>query len=221
VTVTIIAINVVVWLWEWKTGVDKEVLKYGYYPCSVHGPCTAPATEVSHEAWLPSVFTSMFMHAGWIHIGGNMLFLWIFGNNVEDAMGRVRFAIFYLLAGFAATALQTVVTVHWAGAQGASVPNIGASGAIAGVLGAYIVLLPNARVLTAVFVFFIFFWELPAGVVLGLWFLLQLVSGGLGLTHPDSGGGVAFFAHVGGFAFGALTVKAFAIRPPLQPTYGR
>ena len=221
VTVTIIAINVVVWLWEWKTGVDKEVLKYGYYPCSVHGPCTAPATEVSHEAWLPSVFTSMFMHAGWLHIGGNMLFLWIFGNNVEDAMGRVRFAIFYLLAGFAATALQTVVTVHWAGAEGASVPNIGASGAIAGVLGAYIVLLPNARVLTAIFVFFIFFWEVPAGVVLGLWFLLQLISGGLGLTHPDSGGGVAFFAHVGGFAFGALTVKAFVVRPPLQPTYGR
>ena len=88
-------------------------------------------------------------------------------------------------------------------------------------LGAYIVLLPNARVLTAVFVFFIFFWELPAGIVLGLWFLLQLVSGGLGLTHPDSGGGVAFFAHVGGFAFGALTVKAFAVRTPLQPTYGR
>ena len=98
---------------------------------------------------------------------------------------------------------------------------IGASGAIAGVLGAYIVLLPNARVLTAIFVFFIFFWEIPAGIVLGLWFLLQLISGGLGLTHPDSGGGVAFFAHVGGFAFGALAVKAFVIRPPLQPTYGR
>jgi rhomboid family protein len=221
VTVTIIAINVVVWLWEWKTGVDKEVLKYGYYPCSVHPPCTAPASEVSHEAWLPSVFTSMFMHAGWVHIGGNMLFLWIFGNNVEDAMGRVRYAVFYLLAGFAATALQTVVTLHWAGVEGASVPNIGASGAIAGVLGAYIVLLPNARVLTAIFVFFIFFWEIPAVIVLGFWFLLQIFEGGMGLTHPDAGGGVAFFAHVGGFAFGALTVKAFTIRPPLQPTYGR
>ena len=163
VTVTIIAICVVVWLWEWKTGVDKQILEYGYYPCSVHGPCGAPASEVQHEAWLPSVFSSMFMHASWIHIGGNMLFLWIFGNNVEDAMGRVRYAIFYLLAGFAATALQTVVTLHWAGVEGASVPNIGASGAIAGVLGAYIILLPNARVLTAIFVFFVFFWEIPAG----------------------------------------------------------
>src|SRR3954447_9189179 len=221
VTVALIAANVVVWLWEWQSGVEKEVLHYGYYPCSVEGPCVVPASTVDHLPWFAGAFTAMFMHASWIHIGGNMLFLWIFGNNVEDAMGHVRYAVFYLLAGIAATALQTVVTLHWAGVQGASVPNIGASGAIAGVLGAYIVLLPNARVLTAIFVFFIFFWEIPAGIVLGLWFLLQLISGGLGLTHPDSGGGVAFFAHVGGFAFGALAVKAFVIRPPLQPTYGR
>jgi membrane associated rhomboid family serine protease len=219
VTVTLIAVNVVVWLWEWKSGVQTEVLRYGYYPCDVDGPCVAPASQVHHLAWLLSVFTAMFMHAGWLHIGGNMLFLWIFGNNVEDAMGRFRFLVFYLLAGVAAMALQTVVTLHWAGASGASVPNIGASGAIAGVLGAYIVLLPNARVLTAVFVFFILFWEIPAIFFIGIWFLIQVVSGGFGLTHPGSGGGVAFFAHVGGFAFGFLAVRVFAVRKPLQPAW--
>jgi membrane associated rhomboid family serine protease len=219
VTVTIIVVCVIVWLWEWKTGVDRDVLKYGYYPCAVHGPCTVPATEVHRLGWLPSVFSSMFMHGGWVHIGGNMLFLWIFGNNVEDAMGRVRFAAFYLLAGIAATALQTAVTLHWSGASGASVPNIGASGAIAGVLGAYIILLPQARVLTAIFVFFIFFWEIPAVFFLGIWFLLQVWQGGFGLTHPAAGGGVAFFAHVGGFLFGMLLVRAFSVRRPLQPSW--
>ena len=219
VTVTLMGINMVVWLWEWRSGVQGEVLRYGYYPCAVDGPCVAPASQVHHLGWLLSVFTAMFLHAGWLHIGGNMLFLWIFGNNVEDAMGRFRFLVFYLLAGIAAMALQTVVTLHWAGAAGASVPNIGASGAIAGVLGAYIVLLPNARVLTAVFVFFILFWEIPAVFFIGIWFLIQVVSGGFGLTHPESGGGVAFFAHVGGFAFGFLAVRLFAVRKPLQPAW--
>jgi rhomboid family protein len=219
VTVTFIAINVVVWLWEWRSDVNDDVLRYGYYPCSVDGPCVSPASQVHHLPWYLAVFTAMFMHAGWLHIAGNMLFLWIFGNNVEDSMGRVRFVVFYLLAGIAAMALQTVVTLHWAGAEGASVPNIGASGAVAGVLGAYIVLLPNARVLTAVFVFFILFWEIPAVFFIGIWFLIQVISGGFGLTHPDAGGGVAFFAHVGGFAFGFLAVRLFAVRKPLQPAW--
>ena len=142
------------------------------------------------------------MHASWTHILGNMLFLWIFGNNVEDALGHVTFLCWYLLAGFIAMAAQTFVTLQFAGVNAASIPNIGASGAIAGVLGAYFVLLPRARVLTLIFVFI---REIPAGWFLGIWFLLQLWTGGLSLEHPDSGGGVAFFAHIGGFAFGAAT----------------
>jgi membrane associated rhomboid family serine protease len=218
VTVAIIVANALVWIWEITgTTVNTDVARYGYYPCAVEGPCVGFATH--HKSLVEMTFASMFMHASWLHIVGNMLFLWIFGNNVEDAMGRVRFAAFYLLAGIAATALQTAVTLHWSGASGASVPNIGASGAIAGVLGAYIILLPQARVLTAIFVFFIFFWEIPAVFFLGIWFLLQVWQGGFGLTHPAAGGGVAFFAHVGGFLFGMLLVRAFSVRRPLQPSW--
>jgi membrane associated rhomboid family serine protease len=219
VTVALIAVNVVAWLWEVRTGFDREVLRYGYYPCAVHGPCVAPASEFDRVAWYEGVFTSMFLHAGWVHIGGNMLFLWIFGNNVEDAMGRVRFVLFYFLAGLAAAALQSFVTLAFSSAAGASVPNVGASGAIAGVLGAYFVLLPRARVLTAVFVILIFFVNLPAYVFLGVWFAFQLWDGGFALLHPQAGGGVAFFAHVGGFVLGLLTASAFAVRKPLEPVY--
>src|SRR3954470_23274890 len=219
VTVALIVANVVVWLWEVRTGLDREVLRYGYYPCAVHGPCVAPASEFDRVAWYEGVFTSMFMHAGWVHIGGNMLFLWIFGNNVEDVMGRVRFLAFYLLSGLAAAALQSAVTLRLSTAAGASVPKVGASGGPAGGPGAYFVLLPRARVLTAVFVILIFFVNLPAIVFLGVWFAFQLWDGGLALLHPQAGGGVAFFAHVGGFVFGLLTVSAFAIRKPLEPVY--
>ena len=220
VTVALIVVNSVVWLWEWKTGVNKEVLHYGFYPCSLEGPCVQPASLVHHVSWYDGVFTAMFMHGSWIHVGGNMLFLWIFGNNVEDAMGKVRFLLWYLAAGIAAMALQTFVTLHFSGAAGASIPNIGASGAIAGVLGAYLVLLPQARVLTAFFVILIFLREVPAILFLGVWFLFQLWDGGWAILHPEQGGGVAFFAHVGGFVFGLLTVRALARRPPLRPLYG-
>jgi membrane associated rhomboid family serine protease len=161
----------------------------------------------------------MFMHGSWIHILGNMLFLWIFGNNVEDALGRVRFFFWYLAAGVAATALQTFVTLAFGTTRDASIPNIGASGAIAGVLGAYFVLLPRARVLTAIFFGLIFFREIPAIWFLGIWIVLQLWVGSVGLTHPDQTGGVAVFAHIGGFAFGVLTILLVAKRRPLQPTY--
>jgi membrane associated rhomboid family serine protease len=218
VTVALIVVNSVVWLWEWRSGVDREVLRYGYYPCLVQGPCTVEAARHALP-WYGNVFTSMFMHAGWLHVGGNMLFLWIFGNNVEDALGRARFFFWYVACGLAATALQTAVTLHWSGASGASVPNIGASGAIAGVLGAYFLLLPAAKVLTAVFVFFVFFVEIPAVVFLGLWFVFQLWEGGFGLTHPQGGAGVAFFAHVGGFVFGFATIRLLAKRPPLKPSW--
>jgi membrane associated rhomboid family serine protease len=161
----------------------------------------------------------MFMHAGWVHIGGNMLFLWIFGNNVEDALGRVRFALWYVASGLAATAVQTLVTLHFSNAAGASVPNIGASGAIAGVLGAYLLLLPRARVLTVILVFFILIREIPAIWFLGIWFAFQLWQGGFAILHPQGSGGVAFFAHIGGFAFGMATVYLVAIRRPLRPSY--
>jgi membrane associated rhomboid family serine protease len=219
VTVALITANVIVWLWEWQTGVEKEVLHYGYYPCSVEGPCVAPASTFDHLPWFASVFTSMFMHASWIHIGGNMLFLWIFGNNVEDSMGRARFLVWYLLAGLAATATQTVVTLASTDAAGASIPNIGASGAIAGVLGAYLLLLPQASVLTAFIIGLIFLREIPAVWFIGIWFLLQLVEGGFSILQPQAGGGTAFFAHVGGFVFGLATVRLFAERPPLRPAW--
>ena len=218
VTVGLIAANTIVWIWEWRTGVDRQVLHYGYYPCTLEHECVATFVPPDRLPWYEGAFTSIFMHAGWIHIGGNMLFLWIFGNNIEDALGRVRFLVWYLLAGIAATAVQTFVTLRFGTPADASVPNIGASGAIAGVLGAYFLLLPRASVLTAIFLgFFFIFREVPAIFFLGVWILLQALDGTISVTTPSSGGGVAFFAHIGGFAFGVLTVRLFMKRPPLSP----
>ncbi len=153
-----------------------------------------------------TVFTSMFMHGSLIHLGGNMLFLWIFGNNIEDAMGRPRFVVFYLLGGLVALAAQVLID------PSSTVPTVGASGAIAAVLGGYAVLYPRARVLTVVFII-IFFTvvQLPALLVLGLWFLLQLLPA---FSEPvvGSGGGVAYFAHIGGFVFGLALIRLFADR---------
>jgi membrane associated rhomboid family serine protease len=221
VTVGLIAVNIVVWIWEFTgTSVNHDVLHYGYYPCSLEGPCVAPAVLVHHVPWYEGVFSSMFMHGSWLHIGGNMLFLWIFGNNVEDAFGRVRFLIWYLVAGIAAAGLQTFVTLAFADPAGASIPNVGASGAIAGVLGAYFVLLPTASVLTAfIIVFFVFLREIPAMFFLGLWFIFQLWEGGFSILQPQAGGGVAFFAHIGGFAFGLATAYLVRRRPPLRPAW--
>jgi membrane associated rhomboid family serine protease len=220
VTVGLIVANAVVWFWELSgTPVDVDVVRYGYYPCTVEGPCVLPVELGPHAAdlpWWQSVFTSMFMHASWAHILGNMLFLWIFGNNVEDALGRVRFLLWYLAAGLAATAAQTFVTLSLGSAADASIPNIGASGAISGVLGAYLVLLPTAKVLTLLAWFPV---EVPAVFFLAFWFLFQLWSGSYATLNPESGGGVAFFAHVGGFAFGVATVRLVAQRRPLRPAY--
>jgi len=220
VTVGLIAVNVAVWIWEYETGVNREVLRYGYYPCTLEGPCLLPAAAVQHLPWYEGVFTSMFMHGSWLHIAGNMLFLWIFGNNVEDSFGRLRFLLWYLAAGVAAAAVQTAVTLGFAGPAGASIPNIGASGAIAGVLGAYFVLLPAASVLTAfIIVFLVFLREIPAMLFLGLWFAFQLWEGGFSVVQPQAGGGVAFFAHVGGFVFGVATARLMARRRPLPPAW--
>ena len=156
--------------------------------------------------------TSMFMHGGLLHLGGNMLFLWVFGNNIEDAMGRARFVIFYLLGGLAALALQIAVD------PGSDVPTIGASGAVAAVLGGYIVLYPRARVWTFVWIVVL---PIPALVVLGFWFVQQIFFGYAGFVDPTGdGGGVAYFAHIGGFVFGLLTIRAWLRRPPLAARFG-
>jgi membrane associated rhomboid family serine protease len=219
VTVGLIAANALVWLLELRgSTVEQDVYAYGYYPCQLDPPCFSPPIPRGTEIldWWQAAFTSMFMHGSWAHIIGNMLFLWIFGNNVEDALGRIRFLVWYVAAGLAATALQTFVTLSFAGEADASIPNIGASGAIAGVLGAYLLLLPSARVLT---LFGWFLIEVPALLYLGIWFLFQLWAGGVAVLQPEQGGGVAFFAHIGGFVFGMLTVHLVKQRAPLRPRY--
>ncbi|HZT85188.1 MAG TPA: rhomboid family intramembrane serine protease [Gaiellaceae bacterium] len=220
VTVGLIAANFVVWFWELKSpGVDAHVFRDGFYPCALVGPCHLPP-GFHALPWWQGVFTGMFMHASWEHILGNMLFFWIFGNNVEDALGHLGFLLWYLAAGVVAMAVQTFVTLEFAGPRAASIPNIGASGAIAGVLGAYFVLLPRARVLTLIFFGIILIREIPAFWFLGIWIALQAWTGGLSLLHPQSGGGVAFFAHIGGFAFGigsGLVLRATRGRPQVPP----
>jgi len=145
------------------------------------------------------MFTSMFLHGGWLHILGNMLFLWIFGNNVEDRMGRIPFLLFYLVGGITAALTQVVIDPR------SAVPLVGASGAIAAALGAYIVLFPGARILSLVFLgFFYQLLEVPALIILGFWFVLQLISGVGSLGGDTAQGGVAFFAHIGGFALGVV-----------------
>jgi rhomboid family protein len=220
VTIGLIAANAVVWLWELTgTSLDHDVFKYGYYPCSVQGPCLPPpdpSLPAGSLSWWDGAFTSMFMHASWMHIIGNMLFLWIFGNNVEDRLGRVRFLVWYLVAGLVATATQTFATLAFSGTEAASVPNIGASGAVSGVLGAYLLLYPMASVTT------LFGWlpiQVPAFLYLGFWFLFQLWSGSYSVMQPEAGGGVAFFAHVGGFVFGAATVYLVAQRRTTRAFY--
>jgi membrane associated rhomboid family serine protease len=211
VTYSLIAANFAVFFWE-LGGRGARIDHYAFYPCAVSGPCEAVARD--HLVWPEGVLTSMFLHAGWAHILGNMLFLWIFGNNVEDVMGRFRFLVFYLASGYVAALVQTLVTLHFAGVDAASVPNVGASGAIAGVLGAYFVLLPHARVVTLLFGFLPV--PISAVIFLGIWFVFELWQGGFSLTHPSQGGGVAFGAHVGGFLFGVAAVRAFQVRAPLR-----
>jgi membrane associated rhomboid family serine protease len=162
--------------------------------------------ECPDKSWWLAIFVAMFLHGGWFHIAGNMLFLWIFGNNVEDRLGYVVYPLFYVLGGLAASGLQLAF------APDSTIPNLGASGAIGGILGAYIVLFPRARVLTRIMFFFITVVEIPAGVVLAIWFVLQLFSG-VGQLGAEVGGGVAYWAHVGGFAFGALVAWLFYRRP--------
>jgi len=200
VNVALIAGNFAVWLLYELPHLQSSVFHASFYPCTVTGACDGP------EPWGVSWFTAMFMHGSWDHILGNMLFLAIFGKNVEDAFGHVRYLAFYVAGGFVASMTQAAVTLLAGSAADGRVPTLGASGAIAAVLGAYFVLYPNSRVLTLVLVFLV---RIPAWVFLGVWFLYQLVEGNFGLLSANAnGGGVAFFAHVGGFAFGALVTLA-------------
>ena len=215
VTVTLIALNVLSYFFfqhgtialgdPSNAAFQQNLADYAYIPCEVtgDGQCNVPQGAASD--WV-TVFTAMFMHGGLLHLGGNMLFLWIFGNNVEDSMGPLKFIVFYLAAGIAATALQTVIN------PSSDVPNIGASGAIAGVLGGYLLLFPRARVITVIFIIFFFtIIELPAILILGFWFVQQALFGYFGLSHGGGeGGGVAYFAHIGGFIFGLLAIRLFA-----------
>ena len=214
VTVALIVANVIVYFLVQEGGLaaaEGPIREYAYQPCEVDRSC-----RVEGEDWEVTSFTSMFMHGDILHLGGNMLFLWIFGNNVEDTMGRIRYVIFYLLSGYAATALQTVVTLETASTEAAAIPNLGASGAISGVLGAYFLLIRHASVLTAIFLGFIFFIrEIPALFFLGVYFVFQLWQAGFQLQQPPEEGGVAVFAHIGGFVFGMLTAFLFRTRRAL------
>ena len=235
VTVVFITINVVAWLLYQLPDLESSVREAAFFPCQVSG-CPDPALlppslRPAGAGWVADAFTSMFLHGSWIHLIGNILFLWIFGNNVEDRMGRAKFVVFYLAAGLGATALQSAITLRFGQELDginvdALIPTVGASGAIAGVLGAYLVLFPRARVLAIFFIFFIIPFEIPAFIFLGGWFIFQLWQGGFDLLSPDGigTGGVAFFAHVGGFAFGVLTVKLFTARlraGPAPPPWER
>jgi len=213
-TVLIIVATVLVWILYELPDLEGSINQLAFHPCEVDGSCP----QVGQD-WPLTAFTAMFMHGSWMHLIGNMLFLWIFGNNVEDTLGRVRFLIFYVAGGLAATATQTVVTLGWGSEFAATIPNVGASGAIAAVLGAYILLHPRAGVLT--WIFPIFFLEIPAFAYLGIWFLFQLLDGSISFTAPDQGGGVAYFAHVGGFAFGFLVIRLFMASGPRrrEPVY--
>jgi rhomboid family protein len=244
ITALIIAINVAVFLFFQNASFSgeqvnsKKVIEYGAIPYRVTHPdkkcdlaivevqpgvatqdlvcqgkpSPGPVVQVEHvknPSPFLTLFTSMFMHGGWLHIIFNMIFLWIFGNNVEDSMGRVRYVLFYLLGGLIAVLSQILVSPD------STAPTVGASGAIAAVLGGYVLLYPRARVLSIIFIFFFFtFIEIPAVILLGLWFFLQFLPAIGQLATPDVGGqgGVAYFAHVGGFLFGLLFIRLFATR---------
>ncbi len=201
ITVTIILINAAAWFYE--LAMPREELNIFLQLFGVVPAAFVPTT----------LLTSMFLHGGWSHVIGNMWYLWIFGDNVEDRMGHGRFVIFYLLCGFVAAVGQIVLDPE------STIPMIGASGAIAGVMGAYFVLYPHSRVLTLIpIIIFIDIIELPAIVLLGFWFVMQLFSAGaIAVTSSTGGGGVAFMAHVAGFVMGVIGVFVFRKKQPPEP----
>jgi len=227
---TLLVLNTVVFLYEWllsrggSQAVNSLVFQLGVVPARLtvvlfnHGYVPWDLVSQLGTRYVPPIgavlpmFTSMFLHAGWLHLIFNMWALWIFGDNVEDRLGHLWYLVFYLLCGVAAALFHTLLNPN------SAVPTVGASGAIAGVMGAYFLLYPRARVLTLVPLFFVFFLWLPAWIVLGYWFVAQFVSGAAGRIASHSGDqpGVAFWAHVGGFLAGMLLIKLF---PPRARRY--
>lgn len=204
ITWIIILINGIIFIFE--ISIPKNILTqffnlFGLVPARYSQGAFGP--HIPLDNYLPFL-TSMFLHGGWLHIIGNMWFLYLFGDNVEDQMGHVRFLIFYLLSGIAAGLAYFILDIH------STVPEIGASGAIAGVMGAYMIMFPKSRILTLIPIFiFPFFVEFPAILFIGFWFILQLFSGTLGLASQEAGGGIAWWGHVGGFITGILLLPFF------------
>jgi len=234
VTVGIIAANVLVWLFLQGMGSPEALVRSVCDLGLVPGELLRTAKPGSGVELAPGLFctvdvqpryatllTSMFTHGGWLHLIGNMVFLWVFGNNIEDVMGHGRFILFYLLCGIAAAGAQMVIS------PSSIVPMVGASGAISGVLGAYLLLYPRVRVHTLLFLgFYVTTVALPAYIMLGYWAVLQLLGGLVSLSGVERGGGVAFFAHIGGFVAGLILIRLFASddalrRRPEPPAYYR
>jgi membrane associated rhomboid family serine protease len=199
VTFVLIAINILMFMWELSLGtnIERALRAVAFIPARFWGSPDLAADFIR-------TMVSMFLHGGWLHLGGNMLYLWIFGDNVEDRLGHGKYAFFYILCGILATLAHAIAS------PSSRLPSIGASGAIAGVLGAYIVLYPHARV-TTVFPIFVFITvrEIPAIFVLGMWFVLQFFSGAASIGANADVGGVAYFAHIGGFVAGMILIVLF------------
>jgi membrane associated rhomboid family serine protease len=196
-----------------EASLNAFVLEWGVVPADL-GAAWESGGLASQETL--TLFASQFLHGGWLHLLGNMLYLWIFGNNIEDRLGRLRFLVFYLGGGVAAGLAQSLID------PSSTVPMVGASGAIAATLGAYLVLYPRARITSLVFLgFFYQLINVPAIVVLGFWFVLQLLDGLASLGAGSAGGGVAFFAHIGGFVAGALVVRLFTLGRSGPARHGR
>ncbi|MBN2654182.1 MAG: rhomboid family intramembrane serine protease [Nitrospirae bacterium] len=201
VTIGLIAINCAVFIWQMLSaqGMQQVVMSYGAIPANI---ISLSANQPIHP--VATVFTAMFMHGGIFHIAGNMLYLWIFGNNIEDALGHFRFLFFYLFCGIIAAYSHALPSAQ------STIPMIGASGAVSGVLGAYLLLFPTARVYTVIFLGFILQRvALPAIVVLGFWIVIQVINGSV--SYNSESGGVAWFAHIGGFAAGLITIKLWLV----------
>ncbi len=201
VNICLIVINVAVFAYEvWQGNALAEFIReFSVVPADIF---SSVQRHAFFETSFRGIFTSMFLHAGWLHLGGNMLYLWVFGDNIEDKLGHLRYIFFYLICGVASTALYVYVDPH------STVPTIGASGAISGILGAYILFFPKAKILTLIPIFiFLQFIELPAIVVIGLWFVLQFFSGLASLGYQTAGsGGIAWWAHIGGFVAGLILI---------------
>jgi len=209
VTITLILVNCVIFIFELSLSqpmLERFIYLFGVVPVRFIDPAWGDEIGITVNSYWPFL-TSMFLHSGWLHIISNMWVLWIFGDNVEDHMGHVRFLVFYLVCGVVSSVFHLVTNIH------STVPAIGASGAIAGILGAYFLLFPLSRIIVVFPVFFWpFFFELPAFIYLGVWFFIQFFSGTLSLVLPGNAGGIAWWAHIGGFFTGIILYRLFIIK---------